>query len=116
MSAAALAGDPAFAAIGEQWQKDNVVPYAERKAAYDVAFAAWQAGETAARAAGEESRRQFLKEHRRPQAPVTPQQAPAVLFNGMVHPLVPYALRGILWYQGESNVWAVPGYRGNSRP
>ena len=25
------------------------------------------------------------------------------LFNGMIHPLAPYALRGALWYQGESN-------------
>jgi sialate O-acetylesterase len=30
--------------------------------------------------------------------------APGALFNGMVHPLLPYAIRGILWYQGESNV------------
>jgi sialate O-acetylesterase len=26
------------------------------------------------------------------------------LFNGMIHPLIPLALRGILWYQGESNL------------
>lgn len=26
------------------------------------------------------------------------------LYNGMIHPLVPYAIRGVLWYQGESNV------------
>jgi sialate O-acetylesterase len=25
------------------------------------------------------------------------------LFNGMIAPLVPYALRGMVWYQGESN-------------
>lgn len=25
------------------------------------------------------------------------------LFNGMIHPIVPYALRGVLWYQGENN-------------
>ena len=25
------------------------------------------------------------------------------LYNGMVHPLVPYAIRGVIWYQGESN-------------
>lgn len=29
---------------------------------------------------------------------------PARLFNGMIAPFVPYALRGALWYQGESNV------------
>lgn len=28
---------------------------------------------------------------------------PTVLFNGMVSPLAPYALRGVLWYQGETN-------------
>ncbi|MFA6288009.1 MAG: sialate O-acetylesterase [Opitutaceae bacterium] len=26
------------------------------------------------------------------------------LFNGMIHPLIPYALRGAIWYQGESNI------------
>lgn len=30
-------------------------------------------------------------------------QTISALFNGMVAPLVPYALRGFLWYQGESN-------------
>jgi len=28
---------------------------------------------------------------------------PTGLYNGMVYPLVPYAIRGALWYQGESN-------------
>jgi sialate O-acetylesterase len=35
---------------------------------------------------------------------------PASIFNGMVHPLLPYGLRGILWYQGESNVGRAPAY------
>ena len=26
------------------------------------------------------------------------------LYNGMIHPLAPFALRGVLWYQGESNL------------
>ncbi len=29
---------------------------------------------------------------------------PIVLYNAMIHPLVPYALRGVIWYQGEANV------------
>ena len=29
---------------------------------------------------------------------------PTGLYNGMVHPLIPYAVRGALWYQGESNL------------
>ena len=28
---------------------------------------------------------------------------PGELFNGRIHPLIPYALRGCLWYQGEAN-------------
>jgi sialate O-acetylesterase len=27
----------------------------------------------------------------------------SVLFNGLIHPLIPYAIRGVIWYQGESN-------------
>lgn len=25
------------------------------------------------------------------------------LYNGMIHPLIPYAIKGVVWYQGESN-------------
>ena len=30
--------------------------------------------------------------------------APTVLYNGMIAPLLPYAIRGVIWYQGEANV------------
>jgi len=29
--------------------------------------------------------------------------SPAVLYNGMIAPVAPYRLKGVLWYQGESN-------------
>jgi sialate O-acetylesterase len=32
------------------------------------------------------------------------QQTPTYLYNGMIHPLVPFAIRGAIWYQGESNL------------
>ena len=28
---------------------------------------------------------------------------PSVLYNGMIAPLQPYAIKGVIWYQGESN-------------
>jgi len=33
-----------------------------------------------------------------------PWREPAVLFNGMIDPVIPYTVKGVLWYQGESNV------------
>jgi sialate O-acetylesterase len=37
-----------------------------------------------------------------PRAPGKP-MAPSCLYNGMLAPLVPYGIRGAIWYQGESN-------------
>jgi sialate O-acetylesterase len=34
--------------------------------------------------------------------PGNPHQG-SVLYNGMIHPVIPYAIRGAIWYQGESN-------------
>jgi len=36
---------------------------------------------------------------------------PSVLHNGMIAPLVPFGLRGAIWYQGESNVGRYEQYR-----
>ena len=36
-------------------------------------------------------------------ASVGPNDYPTLLFNAMVNPLIPYAMRGVIWYQGESN-------------
>ncbi len=35
----------------------------------------------------------------------------ATIYNGMIAPLVPYAIRGALWYQGESNASRAYQYR-----
>lgn len=36
---------------------------------------------------------------------------PSELYNGMIAPLVPYAIRGAIWYQGESNAGRAHQYR-----
>jgi sialate O-acetylesterase len=35
--------------------------------------------------------------------PLDDPQAPTSLYNGMIHALVPFGIRGAVWYQGESN-------------
>jgi sialate O-acetylesterase len=39
-----------------------------------------------------------------PENPFKEWDRPAGLYNGMIAPLQPYALRGVAWYQGESDV------------
>jgi sialate O-acetylesterase len=37
--------------------------------------------------------------------------SPAALFNGMIAPVIPYGIRGFIWYQGEANVRNHTEYR-----
>jgi len=36
---------------------------------------------------------------------------PVSLYNGMLHPIIPYGIRGVIWYQGESNAGRAYQYR-----
>ena len=36
-------------------------------------------------------------------SPSTRPQTPTISFNAMIAPLIPYAMRGVIWYQGEAN-------------
>src|SRR5215213_9006073 len=42
---------------------------------------------------------------------VSNQNNPSVLYNAMIAPLVPFAVRGVIWYQGESNAGRAYQYR-----
>ena len=69
------------------------------KAAYQKQLAAWAAAVKKARVAGQPI-------PRRPQDPTAVQAKKnnvGGLFNGKIAALIPYGLRGILWYQGEAN-------------
>ncbi len=35
---------------------------------------------------------------------VVEQHRPGCVFNGMINPVIPYAIQGMLWYQGEHNI------------
>lgn len=71
---------------------------------YDNALAAYPAKQAAFR----EELKQWNKASGkpRPREPMQPNggfNAPSNLYNAMIAPLVPYAIKGVIWYQGESN-------------
>ena len=72
---------------------------AEAKAKHEEQLAAWKENAARAEAAGKPV-------PRKPYPPLDPRTSiyrPAYLYNGTVAPLAPYAIRGAVWYQGETN-------------
>lgn len=94
------------AKVNERWAK-TLADYPANKAKFDADLAAWKDEQAAAKAAGQP----FTK--RAPNSPAGPghQNTPSGLNNAMISPLVPYALRGAIWYQGESNAGRANEYR-----
>jgi len=41
----------------------------------------------------------------------SPFSSPGVLYNGNIAPLMPFGIRGVIWYQGESNEYRAHEYR-----
>lgn len=42
---------------------------------------------------------------------ITPNMVHSSLYNTMIHPLTPFRIKGVIWYQGENNVGAGYDYR-----
>ena len=40
-----------------------------------------------------------------------PNSFPSLLYNGMINPITPFSIKGIIWYQGESNAGRAYQYR-----
>jgi len=94
MSDRVLLGDP-------EYQRDIVSPYPETRRKYEQALARWEKDKAEAEGAGQK----FQKG--RPWEPWRPTE----LYNGMIAPLIPYAIHGAIWYQGESNAGRALQYR-----
>lgn len=80
--------------------------YPEAKAKFDTDLEAWKV-------AAEQAKTQGQPEPAKPSEPMSPNHPyrPASLYNGMIYPLAPYALRGAIWYQGESNASRAKQYQ-----
>jgi sialate O-acetylesterase len=84
----------------EQVQKLDAISNSDAaKAKYERALAAWK--DVAAKA--KETGQTPPAAPRDPAATRAKRGGPGGLFNGKIAPLVPYALRGAIWYQGEAN-------------
>jgi sialate O-acetylesterase len=96
--------NPQLRNVNEEWAKVMADwPAANEK--YQAQLAEYKAAAAAAKAAGSPA----------PTAPRVPNgvgspNLPAGLWSGMVAPITPYAIRGVLWYQGEQNANAAHAY------
>ncbi|MCE0497745.1 MAG: sialate O-acetylesterase [Methylacidiphilales bacterium] len=81
---------------------------------YQAALKAWTDADNKAKAAGQPEPPKPQPSTPMPRPPVGPDggsNSAANLFNGMIAPLIPYAIKGTIWYQGESNAGNGPEYR-----
>ena len=100
----ALKADPSLQPVYDIW--DEVLadfPAAQEK--YERALQDWEQAAAQAKAVGQEA-------PRRPRAPRGPghPHSPSGLYNAMIAPLTPFAMRGAIWYQGENNASRSQGY------
>lgn len=108
MDEGTLAATGESASLVEKWQKVSAAEFEKIGAAYS-AFqhqrGVHRNGVRAAEAKGQPA----------PPAPVAPKlrchDCPSALHNGMIFPLQPFAIRGAIWYQGESNAGQALPYR-----
>lgn len=92
-----LANDADLKSINADWQK-TLDGYPDATKQYDEQIARWKERADAAKKAGK-------SEPQKPFAPAGPgtKQTPSGLYNGMIAPVEPFGVRGVIWYQGESD-------------
>lgn len=87
---------------------------AQAAAAYPSRLAEWRRAMDAHRQEADKARQEGREPPRppaQPQDPAESPQRPGGLYNAMIAPLIPYAIRGVIWYQGESNAGEAWLYR-----
>jgi len=104
---ASLESDSRFSALMERTVKDEAVKQSEKaKLDYAAQLKKFQAEEAKAKAEGKPA-------PRKPQSPqewLAGNQRPGNIFNGVVNPTRGYGLKGVIWYQGESNAGRAAEY------
>lgn len=73
-------------------------------AAYQAAMKAWQAASAQATTTGQPTPPPPKPPIPQPYMPPGGPGTPALLYNGMIAPLVPYTLKGVIWFQADGNM------------
>jgi len=106
----AMETNPALSAILPRYSND-VATYADRLAKYQVDEPRLKEEFTNAVTKALAEAKPTPRPPSPPRDPLKTQNSPSRLFNGMLHPVIPYAMRGVIWYQGESNAGRAKEYR-----
>ncbi len=101
----ALEAEPDFRPILDR-RDQAVAAWPKAKAKHEQATAAWKAAAAKAKA----EKKPAPAPPPEPAGPGNPHGA-SVLYNAMIAPLVPFAVRGAIWYQGEANAGRAFQYR-----
>jgi sialate O-acetylesterase len=105
----ALLAEPEAAEILAGWKVlETGWDEAREKAHYEQAKANWEKAVAEVKAhnsslQGPGPRKRTPREPKPRLYPRLQHHHPSAIFNAMIHPLIPYAIRGAIWYQGESN-------------
>jgi len=95
---AAFDANPALKPIVDRYAA-ALAAYPAELEKFKFKMGSWELMVKEAKAEGREPPRQPQP----PRDPSTDPSHPSALYNAMIAPLVPYAIRGAIWYQGESN-------------
>ena len=79
----------------KKWDKESREPY-------EKSMKAWEVEAKKAKESGQPEPPKPQMAFPRPGDPGNVGTS-TVLFNGMINPLIPFAIKGVIWYQGESN-------------
>ena len=128
ISLEALKAQPSLVSYAQQHEKEKAdspsvqAAFPAAKAEYDPKLKAWNDQYGDAHKKAMQEWRTAADAATAAHAPNPPQPKPAVpmpspppdgkpinrtathLFNGLIHPFIPYAIKGVIWYQGEANI------------
>lgn len=104
----ALEAEPRFAEMLERVQEEEVYQKSpEAQAEYQAALEQWEVAKAKAEVEGD----RVPRRPRSPESWLTGNKRPGNIYAGVLHPIIGYGIKGVIWYQGEANAGRAVQYR-----